>query len=220
MDDLGWDSRLYRARSWIQRAASQRVRDPPDFDGRFIFYWIGFNAMYGQAEYLAEPRQREEVRVRDFVGKMIRLDHETRHIRRVLRQVKDEITTLLKNQFLWREYWTDGFTDGLSTSIRYAEGDVEAALVGGGPIGLLTRRVLERLYELRIQLVHGCSKDGSTANRDSVEPAVTVLKRLVPLFWATMKRCGRSEDWGDLPYPAYGRRGHPSDRRTPRVNAR
>lgn len=216
MDDLGWGSRLYRARSWIQRAAAQRVREPADLDGRFIFYWIAFNAMYGQAEYLAEFHQREDARVRDFVGKMIRLDSETGYIARVLAQIKDDVNVLLKNQFLWREYWTDGFTDALCTSMRDAEAELQTALTSASSLGLPLRRVFERVYELRIQLVHGCSKDGSTSNRDSLEPAVIVLKRLVPLFWAIMRRFGRSEDWGDLSYPAFGRPGHPEDMRSPR----
>lgn len=117
--DAGRESRLYRAQSRIQRAAGLRRAGDPD--GRFIFYWIAFNALYGQAKYLAEG--------------------------------------------------------GSSWST-------------------------------------GCAKDGSSANRASLEPAVRVMARLVPLFWATVKQAGAGEDWGPLSYPAWGRPGHPEEKRT------
>ena len=69
--DGGWESRLYRAKSWIQRAAA--LRRIGDLDGQFMFYWIAFNALYGQAKYLAEDWQSEEASVRSFLGPMGRL---------------------------------------------------------------------------------------------------------------------------------------------------
>jgi hypothetical protein len=47
--------RCYRARSWMRRAS-----DPGsamDLDGRFIFLWIAFNALYGQAKSQGHCRE-------------------------------------------------------------------------------------------------------------------------------------------------------------------
>jgi hypothetical protein len=211
MDDDGWQSRLYRARSWIQRAAASRRGD--SLDARFIFYWIAFNAMYGQAEYLTEDHQGEDNRIHDFLGKMVRLDSDRRHIRTVFGRIETEAGALLANEFLWKEYWTGGFSSALRDFIRRATDDIQAVRADVRPVGWLLPRVFDRLYLLRVQLFHGCSKDGSSANRDSLKPAVDFLARLVPLFWAIMKRAGNDEDWGLLSYPALGRPGHPQPTR-------
>lgn len=211
MDDDNRQSRLYRARSWLQRGAAARRGE--SIDSRFIFYWIAFNALYGQAEYLTENPQGEEERIHDFLGKMVRLDSNREHIRTALGRFDPELRALLVSEFLWKDYWVNGFTRALSDTIRRAPDDVRAVQAGVASVGWLIRRVFDRLYVLRIQIFHGCSKDGSSANRDSLEPAVAVLKTLVPLFWATMKRLGRDEDWGPLSYPALGRVGHPEPTR-------
>jgi len=49
-------------------SSGPRLRGAETPDGRFIFYWIAFNSMYGQAEYLTEDRQREEARIHEFPG--------------------------------------------------------------------------------------------------------------------------------------------------------
>ena len=61
----------YRARSWIQRATDPR--SPMDLDGRFIFLWIAFNALYGQAKYrLRGPgRGPEERDIETFLGLVV-----------------------------------------------------------------------------------------------------------------------------------------------------
>lgn len=52
--------RLKRARSWIRRARSLKDeaikrKEPRDLDGEFVFYWIAFNALFGQ------PRYRDDI---------------------------------------------------------------------------------------------------------------------------------------------------------------
>ena len=91
---------------------------------------------------------------------------------------------------------------------------MNAALKGTESVVALLIRIFDRLYVLRVQLVHGWAKDGSSANRASLEPAVAVMARLLPLFWATVKRAGAGEDWGRLSYPAWGHPGHPEEKRT------
>lgn len=210
--DAGWESRLYRAQSWIHRAAG--LRRTGDTDGQFIFYWIAFNALYGQAKYLAEDWQGEEASIHAFLGSVGRLGRGHRGLREMLARVESKLVELLRNQFLCKEYWTDGFTDAVDDSLHAAETTVNGAMKGAESLVALLIRVFDRLYVLRIQLVHGCAKDGSSANRASLEPAVAVMARLVPLFWATMKRAGAGEEWGALSYPAWGRDGHPEEKRT------
>lgn len=210
--DAGWESRLYRAQSWIQRAVG--LRRVGDLDGRFIFYWIAFNALYGHAKYIAEDWQGEGASIHDSLGRIGRLSRHRRGLREMLTKVEADLAALLRNQFLCKEYWTEGFTDALDDSLHAAESTVRGAIRGTDSVIALLIRIFDRLYVLRIQLIHGCAKDGSSANRASLEPAVAVMAPFVPLYWATMKRAGGGEDWGPLPYPAWNRRGHPEEKRT------
>ncbi|MBI4591452.1 MAG: hypothetical protein HY725_21705 [Candidatus Rokubacteria bacterium] len=212
MRDSQRASRLYRAESWIRRAAA--LRRPDELDSRFISYWIAFNALYGQARDTAEERPREDSSMREFLGKMVRLAGASPGLRRTLQRIEGELLELLKNQFLRREYWEDGFTDGLDDKIHAAEREVQDALRGAGALGRLLIQVFDSLYVLRIQVFHGCAKEGSSANRASLEPAVAIVRRVVPLFWAIVKRAGADEDWGPLSYPAWNRPGHPPEKRT------
>jgi hypothetical protein len=131
-----------------------------------------------------------------------------------MQRLEDPLLSLLKNQFLRKEYWENGFTDGVDDSLHQAERDVRKALAGSGTTAALLIQAFDCLYVLRIQLFHGCAKHGSSANRASVEPAVAVLEQLTPLFLRVMKRVGVDEDWGPLSYPAWNRPEHPDEKRT------
>ncbi len=157
MRDSQRESRLYRAESWIRRAAA--LRRPDELDSRFIFYWIAFNALYGQARDTAEDRPREDSSIREFLGKMVRLAGASPGLRLTLHRVEVELLDLLKNQFLQSEYWAEGFTDALDDRIHAAEREVQDALKGAGALGRLLMQVFDSLYVLRIQVFHGCAKD-------------------------------------------------------------
>lgn len=45
--------RVYRCRSWIERALQA-----PTLDERFIFYWIALNSLYGRPKYLESGANR------------------------------------------------------------------------------------------------------------------------------------------------------------------
>jgi uracil-DNA glycosylase len=63
------------------------------------------------------------------------------------------------------------------------------------------RAVCSRLYVLRNQIFHGCSTFQSKANRDSLEPAVAVLSRLVPAFCRVVEQQGeRALGLGEPPF--------------------
>jgi hypothetical protein len=49
VDRLPIAVRCFRAESWIKKAGNV---SETDIDGRFIFLWIAFNALYGQPKYL------------------------------------------------------------------------------------------------------------------------------------------------------------------------
>jgi hypothetical protein len=186
--------------------ARRRAEDP---DARLVFYWIALNSLYGQASALDEPRDHEHLH--RFSGQIASLQGAPDAIIKALTLVKEEAGSLLESQFLYREYWTKGFTDELEERIQKNRLFFERLDLR--KMGRLLALILDRIHELRNQIFHGSAKFGSGANRASVEPAVTVLERLLPLFCRLMDSHGQEVDWGSLPCPAKGREGHPPDRR-------
>tara|TARA_Y100000310_G_scaffold184521_1_gene184647 strand:+ start:611 stop:841 length:231 start_codon:yes stop_codon:yes gene_type:complete len=64
----------------------------------------------------------------------------------------------------------------------------------------LTTIVLQRLYTLRNQLVHGVATWNSSANRKQLKDAVQFLSQLVP-FIIDIMMDNPYELWGDAHYP-------------------
>lgn len=60
--------------------------------------------------------------------------------------------------------------------------------------------ILERLYVLRNQLMHGSATWNSSVNRDQVRDGANILGQLTPAIISIMLDCG-SEFWGDAQYP-------------------
>jgi hypothetical protein len=128
-----------------------------------------------------------------------------------LADLKSDAALLLESAFLYDDYWLMGYTDSLAETIAQASRRLQSWFHRR-----LTRDLIDlfdRVATLRNQVVHGSSKDGSGANRASVEPAVRILTQLVPVFCSVLQE-HLDEDWGPLPFPAKGRPGHPEDLRT------
>jgi hypothetical protein len=199
-------SRLYRANSWITRASSQRYQADPD--GRFIFYWIALSALYGQAQYLDDAPAADWQDLHNFIGRVCAIDADGALLASLSRLQGNELERLMDNQFLYRDYWRDGFTNQLADRIA------NTGKLNKGRLSWYLIEVFDRIRILRHQIFHGCAKDGSGANRESIDAAVTVLEAVVPVIYDVMSREGAGEDWGPLSFPAKGRPGHPDDRRT------
>lgn len=180
-------------------------------DGQFIFYWIALNAVYGQRGSENEPpRDRQDLHT--FLGRIASSgDNAANSVTEALATLKSDAALVLESEFLYEEYWLAGYTDALAETIYRATRRLRSWPNRDFARDLIN--VFDRLATLRNQMVHGSSKDGSGANRASVEPAVRILANLVPVFCSVL-RGHLDEDWGPLPFPAKGRPGHPEDLRT------
>jgi hypothetical protein len=98
--------RCHRANSWIRRAENLSASD---LDGKFIFYWIAINALYGQPKYLerTEERTNDLADLQTFLNSLYPLD-EHGHIRDAIKSLEHDINQLLKERYLcdwcWK-YW-------------------------------------------------------------------------------------------------------------------
>lgn len=64
--------------------------------------------------------------------------------------------------------------------------------------------VLERVYLMRCQLVHGAATYGGKLNRTSLRRCVMMMQRLLPTLLLVWIDHGADEDWGPMCYPPMG----------------
>jgi hypothetical protein len=187
-----------RASSWRKRA---RQCDEGDLDARFVLWWIGFNALYGQARYRGDRGGSELADIERFLDVMVRLGPRTVPALLKQRNIKGDVETLLRDKYLhdccWREWDRKKIYDrnGRETVVPSCneKGDDELFLV------------FKRLYVLRKQIFHGCSKERSSKNRPSLRAALPVLEHCVNEFLALVATRGGTEVGKrlieDPPYP-------------------
>lgn len=190
--------RVHRALSWLDRA--ERADD--DLDARFIFLWIAFNAAYATT-FDDEPSRDEQRRFSTFLNVLIALDSQRRIEHLLWQEYANTIRVLLDNPYVfpdfWRyqagqlreDQWRERFARARRKAFRrLAESNVPALL------GI----VLQRIYTLRNQLVHGGATWNGQANRPQLRDCVRLMAKLVPLIIELMMDHPQN-DWGDVAYP-------------------
>lgn len=174
--------RIHRAISWLMRA-EQETDDP---DARYIFLWIAFNAAYA-SEFGFE--QAERARVKQFIDKLLGLDIETKLHHALFSQFSGPIRTLVENKHVFEPFWRARREhDGSRTweASFTASKKVAMKALMGKETGTLLSIVLDRLYVLRNQLVHGGATWGGKTNRAQVKDGASILGVLVPIMLDVM----------------------------------
>lgn len=179
----------------------QKAKDlsKTDLDGRFIYYWIAFNALYGQPKYLTNKKGPEEKDIERFIALMIELDPASR-IPDALDRHKNPINDLIDDNYLSDDCWTGWAERGLES---LSERDKYCFLDRRQHSGLAG--LFRRIYVLRKQLFHGCSSDKGSKNRDALARAVALLEVMVPIFhdivFQNAENVRMTKFFGELPYP-------------------
>lgn len=180
--------------SWLERAEGL---DSGDLEGRFIFCWIGMNALYGRQDADHRPwGDRESLGT--FLSQVWRLDHHGL-LHRLLGKRQVAVLNLIDSKYLSSRFW-DGET---APAIRQVKQEVKAAILGYQKADRLPilRLLFERLYILRNQVFHGASTKGSRLNRRTLQISAALLMDLLPTFLEIMIDAGVTEDWGDVSFP-------------------
>lgn len=188
--------RIHRAISWLARA-EQETDDP---DARFIFLWIAFNAAYA-SEFGFEHKERDQARA--FIDQLLNLDGEHKLHNALFHQFSGPIRTLIDNKYVFEPFWRALREHDSSNAWEVAFTAAKKRALGalmGNDTGTLLSILLDRLYVLRNQLVHGGATWGSGTNRAQVKDGGAILVVLLPLMIEPMMRCGVS-DLGDVAYP-------------------
>lgn len=188
--------RLHRAISWLARAEVDE-----DLDTRFIHLWIAFNAAYaGEVDF----ESSERARVAGFLARIVAADRERCLHALLFRQFSGSIRTLLENRFVFEPFWRGlrehDASERWKVLLQASNKAAMACMLENRTADLL-RMVLDRLYVLRNQLVHGGATWNSALNRTQLHDGCTILGSLVPTIIAIMMN-GDGFDDDPVAYPA------------------
>lgn len=190
--------RVHRALSWLNKAEQSQ----DDSDSQLIFLWIAFNAAYAQ-DLDDALRCSETSSFSKFVTKLVDLDNDNILYDFVWQEFASSIRLLLNNRYVFQPFW-DNVSGKISeedwkTSFANANSAANRAL-GEQDTSKLLSIVLQRLYTLRNQLVHGGATWQSSANREQVRDGVAFLSCLVPAIINIMMDSPNTL-WGSPLYP-------------------
>lgn len=197
--DEAMRTRLHRALSWLGRAEKER----DDVDARFLFLWVAFNAAYA-GQFTDEGPELARARV--FIGRLLALDRKRRLHALLFERFSGPVRTLMDNRYVYAPFWramaehdaSERWKAGFAESKRLA---LRALLEQATDTCLML--VLERLYTLRNQLVHGGATWNSRANRSQLHDGARLLGALVPLMLELMIEASPAEQqgFGPVAYP-------------------
>lgn len=158
--------RFHRACSWIRRA--EQVTENTDLDLALLSQWTAFNSLYGQWDENSREPVRDTASLRTFVDRMLALD-ESSLIVDVLVENKPLVISIYDDEYLSRYSWEEPTTKRANKS-KKAKYDARNWYLEGNWT-LVLDRVIERIYLLRCQLVHGAATFKSALNRTAIAAA-------------------------------------------------
>ncbi|TMO30744.1 hypothetical protein CWC28_02645 [Pseudoalteromonas sp. S4492] len=194
-DNLGL--RVHRALSWLEK--SEQCND--DQDSQFIFLWIAFNAAYAQDTEVLRHTESEAFSL--FIAKLVELDESNKLYNLIWAEFSSSVRVLLDNQYVYQPFWD--YQNGKLTEQEWKERFAKAKVAANNALSskrtdLLVAIILQRLYTLRNQLIHGGATWQSSANRSQIRDGVAFLSKLVPIIVDIMMD-NPQVLWGSANYP-------------------
>lgn len=195
----GINLRIHRALSWLKKAEFERQNE--DIDGEFIALWISFNAAYA-SEYNTNIQKSEREAYRDFFDRVINSDDDKRLYNVIWEQYPTAIRSLMNNPYVFQPYWdyvnqqtTDNSWKG---SFESAKRRANQALAEQDTV-TSTSILMDRMYTLRNQVIHGGATYQGGMNREQLSDACRILGAIVPVVIDLLMQKG-TEVWGDAVY--------------------
>lgn len=204
--------RLRRSLSWLERAERERK----DCDASFVFYWIAFNAAYGQQDSPWHDQEREKDLYHKYLQRII--DGDWSAVRTtVWPHLESPIKSLMNNEHVFQPSWRsqDQESDSQDWKQKFKESQTQMARALHQRNLALSHlcELLDRLYTLRNQLLHGGATYRGRVNRPQVEDGALIMAGLMPCFIKVMID-NPETDWG---LPRYPVRPDPLPRRPSQV---
>jgi len=186
--------RLHRALSWMLHA-----EENPNDDMAFIAYWISFNACYGEDHN--EPTRSERKHFRRFISTLVNLDESNALYDMLWHNYSNFVKGVVNNFYIYQPFWISQrrHDDQWKKRFQHSQQAAHKALADSDTKTLLGI-VLDRLYVLRNQLIHGGATHNSRVNREQVKDSRRFMAAIMPTIVSVMLN-NPEEDWGTLAYP-------------------
>lgn len=187
--------RLHRAISWLKSAEKQE----DNLDLKFISLWVSFNACYA-VDINGLNSKPEKAKLREFTSSLVQFD-QNRLYNLFWEKFSGPVKVLIENKFVFEKFWeyTRGESDDYKIAFIKSIAQATNCLSKQNIEGLL-EVVLERLYTLRNQLIHGGATYNSKLNRTQLRDACNIMQLLIPIIIDIMLENG-DHDWGEIAYP-------------------
>ena len=204
--------RMRRAHAWLTRSRQEGIEDIE----RFVFLWIAFNAAYGNEAALRDfvEREREDerdsepYRFRSFLRNIIEKDANRVLERIVWDEFSGPIRVLLSNPYVFHPFWRSVWNPNANKDWRRRfEGSrrVAGSALARRDVFTVLSVVLDRLYTLRNQIVHGGATWPAGFGRTQIRDGSRIMAFLVPaildIMQTDIERNPDSEVWGRVAYP-------------------
>lgn len=191
-------TRLHRSLSWLACASNQAS----DVDLQLISLWISFNACYAIDEGGSESLAERFAFLR-FVEKLVKHDSNKKIYAILWETYSGPVKALIKNPYVYHGFWAVKRKDHKDESWRESFDQLSVSALNSlsrQQVPELLSIVLDRLFVLRNQLLHGGATYQSQVNREQVQDGATLLGALMPTVIDIMLNAPE-EDWGDIYYP-------------------
>lgn len=172
-----------------------------DLDSQFIFLWIAFNAAYANRD-LRDDGFTEKAVFRQFLHDLLALDRDGLLKGMVWQQYPQAIRVLLDNPYVYQPFWDAQASAQAAEWEDSFQADKQKAhrLLSQGDTTGVVCVVLNRLYTLRNQILHGGATWNSQVNRDQLRDAVSILTGFVPVV-ITLLMHHPDHGWSEPLYP-------------------
>lgn len=192
------EDRLRRANSWYQQGIKEEISD----EESFLFLWIAFEAAYNS---LGNKDENEKDRVHKFINEVIRLD-KSNQMEVLLRSTGPLLRKLLENEYIYRFFWYAKRKNRNNNWKKDFDRENEAILKHWlKDIPTLLCTILERLYILRNQMLHGGMTFGGDSFgkrqiRDSRPVMGKLVKFVIDIMEDDISANPRTTRWGKVAF--------------------
>ena len=188
--------RLHRAISWVKCAEDQENNT----DLKFITLWIAFNACYADNDAI-EYTLSEKKRFKDFIERLVKSDKEERFFKLLWFKFSGPVRLLIDNKYAYKQFWEAQRGERIDWERLFKQSKIDSRnYLAHQQVAELLGLVLDRLYTVRNQLIHGGATYKSKVNRSQVKDAGEILEFLLPIIIDIMLT-NIDEDWGVINYP-------------------
>lgn len=189
-------TRIHRAFSWLKRA--DQVIDDSDLDIVMLSLWISFNSLYGRWDGSRHEPESDRQGWRAFLDRMLEIDS-AQAISKTLIEHKNLVREILDDSFLQNHYWKDPTLEKARKTTRSKQEALTWYIEERW--SLILDEVMQDIYLLRCQLVHGAATYNSKLNRPALRHCTDMLQHILLATVSVLIQDGRDEDWGEMCYP-------------------